>query len=298
MHTRVALGEMAAARHDPDTAIQMLAGTIDRLNPGSSQYLRGLRALSDAWLQKQERDTAIGALLSGLRHPHNPDPGAPLEATALSFRLAALYRSAGKAGEATRIEATAARGLERADPGFVDRLRALAACKPRTLAVAERESLRCMAVIGFPPGIRRQRAANSPRGTFDSDRASSEWRPRNNTRSDRMRSAIVLSLALAIATTAAAQQTHTPQVTWPLPKVIMYPTPLNTVDHLNATADVPGTFVTIHRPARCCRSGFVTLAWPSSTDSTYQTVIIRADALGRSHDAGVYAGRRGGADVH
>jgi hypothetical protein len=45
----------------------------------------------------------------------------------LSFRLAALYRSAGKAVEATRIEATAARGLERADPGFLDRLRALAA---------------------------------------------------------------------------------------------------------------------------------------------------------------------------
>jgi tetratricopeptide (TPR) repeat protein len=124
-HVQSSLGELAAARHDPDVAIQMLGATIDRLNPGSAQYLWAVRMLSDAWLEKQQRDTAIGTLRSALSHPYNPDPGAGLEATALSFRLAALYRSAGAVSEASFVEAGAMRGLDQADPGFVDRLRSL-----------------------------------------------------------------------------------------------------------------------------------------------------------------------------
>ncbi len=124
---RVLLGELASARHRPEEAIQILAGTIDRMDKGMRSY-RGVRALSDAWLQKADWETAIKTLRSALSEPsYDPDPGADLEATALSFRLAALLRRTGATTDAAAIEETAIRGLERADAGFVDRLRALGA---------------------------------------------------------------------------------------------------------------------------------------------------------------------------
>ena len=125
VNLRASVGELAAARSHADDAIRILPGTIDRLNPESGQYFSAVRALSDAWLAKHEREAAISALRSGLSRSPNPsDPAVSLEVAALSVRLAALCRQEGAAADA--IEAAAMRGLEHADAGFVDRLRRIA----------------------------------------------------------------------------------------------------------------------------------------------------------------------------
>jgi tetratricopeptide (TPR) repeat protein len=124
---RAALGALAVAQHRPDDAIKILSGMTDPIDR-NPQYYRVMRALSDAWLQKQNRETAINTLRLALnQRTYSLDPSASLEATALAFRLAALYRSAGATNEAAAVEKDAMRGLERADPGFVDRLKALGA---------------------------------------------------------------------------------------------------------------------------------------------------------------------------
>lgn len=120
---RASLGQLASADRRADDAIRILPEAIDHLN-SDSQYYRAVRALSDAWLQKQRLDTAIGELRSALNRPSSLD--APLEATEISFRLAALYRVAGDVKDAAAVEADALRGLNLADAGFVDRLRAFA----------------------------------------------------------------------------------------------------------------------------------------------------------------------------
>ena len=105
----------------------LLSTAIEDLSP-SAQFFRAVSALSDAWFDRHDLQQAVDVLRSGLSRPNYApaDTGASLEATAAAFRLAKLYRVMGRDAEAAAVEADATRGLELADRGFVERLRAMA----------------------------------------------------------------------------------------------------------------------------------------------------------------------------
>jgi tetratricopeptide (TPR) repeat protein len=121
-----ARGELAAAQHHDELAVEILTPAfLDKLTTG--EYFRAARAISDVWVRKEDWQRAIDVLRLAVNRPYDNavSYGSTIEGTEVRFRLAALYRHAGNLKEAEAIESDAMRGLDQADPGFIDRLRAL-----------------------------------------------------------------------------------------------------------------------------------------------------------------------------